>query len=801
MRRHFLALLTGALVLALSVGVGVSIAASGGPPAGVVTDLADTGVGTADNLDGPYSKEMRERRAKAQELLLKGKIAKGSKVAEIGKGRYVQLAREDTDKIFVVLVEFGNERYPNALFQDTVNGRPASNAQRFDGPLHNEIPQPDRKVDNSTLWKPDFSKAHFEDMYFNRMAKYYETQSSGRYSVEGSVTEWAKVPFNEALYGRDYCGGIVCNTTKALVRDALAVWVKDQLDAGKSIPEIREYLKTFDEWDRYDADGDGNFDEPDGFIDHFQIVHAGGDQAAGDPTYGTDAIWSHRWYANLQAGGPNGFVGVNVGSNGGLVSSPLVPNNPTGVWVGDYTVQPENGGLGVFAHEYGHDLDLPDLYDTSGNTGGAENSTAFWTLMSSGANIGDGGTEGIGDDPTDLGAYEKFFLGWLDYDVAFAGQRSEHRIGPAEGTTRNGKQGLFVVLPDKPKQTTVVAPKTGSWTYWSGAGDMLDNTMTKSFTLPANATISADVWLDTEAHFDYAFLEVSTNGGTTWTPIHTTLSKPASDDSGQFNGSGTGMGGSSNGQYLPMTTTDSLPTGNVLVRFRYRTDQNTGGKGVVIDNIQVSGQTLDGAETDTGWTFSGFSRMENGTGITMHFNAYVAEFRGYRGYDTSLQSAYNFGFLNSNPDWVEFHPYMDGLLISYWDTSFTENNVGDHPGQGLLLPIDAHPTFFHAADGSGALLRPRILSYDSTFGLQNTKAITVHINGQATTIPAQPAVPTFDDTKDWWFNADEHASTGSHAGRYQPGWYGVNVPKTGTTITVESGGPQSAFLQVEVAPK
>ena len=51
-----------------------------------------------------------------------------------------------------------------------------------------------------------------------------------------------------------------------------------------------------------------------------------------------------------------------------------MPNNPTGVWVGDYTIQPENGGLGVFAHEFGHDLGLPDLYDTSGNTGGAENS-------------------------------------------------------------------------------------------------------------------------------------------------------------------------------------------------------------------------------------------------------------------------------------------------------------------------------------------------------------------------------------------------------------------------------------------
>jgi immune inhibitor A len=795
MRKQFLALQSGAHVLALSAGVGISIAA--GPPAGTATLDGVAATGGSDNLESPYSKEQSARRAKAQELLLKGKIPAGTKVAQIGKGRYVQLAREDTDKIFVVLVEFGNERYPNPIFADkNAAGQPASNAQRFDGPLHNEIPQPDRKVDNSTLWQADYDQAHYVDMYFDRMAEYYETQSSGRYSVEGDVTEWVKVPFNQALYGRNYCGSIVCNTSRALVRDALAVWVKSQLDGGKTMAQVQSYLRSFDEWDRYDADGDGNFDEPDGFVDHFQIVHAGGDEAAGDPVYGTDAIWSHRSYANVQGGGPNGFAGVNVGSNGGaLVPSPLVPNNPTGVWVGDYTVQPENGGLGVFAHEFGHDLGLPDLYDTSGNTGGAENSTAFWTLMSSGANIGDGGPDGIGDNPTDLGAWEKLQLGWLDYAVAEAGKPSSHRLGPAEGTTRNGKQGLVVVLPDKEQATPVIAPKTGTWAYWSGMGDMLDNTMTKSMTLPAGATISADVWYDTEAHFDYAFLEISTDNGANWTPIKTSLSLPASDDQGQFNTSGTGFAGSSGGAYVPMVTTVPLPTGAVQVRFRYRTDQNTGGKGVVFDNIAVTGSPVDGAETDTGWAFEGFSRMQNGVGVTLKFNAYVAENRGYRGYDTSLKTAYNFGFLDSRPDWVESYAYQDGLLISYWDTSFTNNNVGDHPGGGLILPVDAHPTFHHAQDGT--LLRPRILSFDSTFSKQDTKAITVNINSKPTTIPAQKGVDTFDDTKDYWF-ATENGHATPHPGRYQPGWNSVKVPKTGTTISIKSGGPQSATMEVEV---
>ena len=190
--------------------------------------------------------------------------------------------------------------------------------------------------------------------------------------------------------------------------------------------------------DRYDVDGDGNYEEPDGFIDHFQIVHAGGDEAAGDPIYGSDAIWSHRWYSNLQSGGPGGLTGVErrLQRRRTYSTRRRCPNNPTGVWVGDYTIQPENGGLGVFAHEFGHDLGLPDLYDTSGNTGGAENNTAFWTLMSSGSNIGDGSPDGIGDAPTDMGAWELFQLGWLDaqgdkgpfYEVAYAGETSTHTL-------------------------------------------------------------------------------------------------------------------------------------------------------------------------------------------------------------------------------------------------------------------------------------------------------------------------------------------------------------------------------------
>ena len=604
-RRGLIGLLaTGALL----VGAFASAPAQAAPAAPVVKNDSGKAAGKtrSDNFRSPQAIKQDAMRQKGLEKRLKGDASAQGKVAKLGKGQYVQLEREGTDRIFAVIVEFGDKQYAGGAGTTappgTFLGAPKDGSTTdVTGPLHNQIPAPNRAIDNSTLWQADYNREHYENMYFTRMAKYYETQSSGRYSVDGDVTEWVKVPFNEALYGRNYCGGIVCATSKALVRDALAVWVDAQLKSGKTMAEVTAYLKTFDIQDRYDIDGDGKFNEPDGVIDHFQIVHAGGDEAAGDPNQGTDAIWSHRWQTNLQAGGPYG-VGVNIGTNGGLVSSADVPNNPTGVWVYDYTVQPENGGLGVFAHEFGHDLGLPDLYDTSGNTGGAENNTAFWTLMSSGANIGDGGPDGIGDNPTDLGAFELFQLGWLQPQ----GSRARSTTWPTRASARRTRlgsnvpatkkaQALFVVLPDKQVPLNLGAPYAGSKMYWSTQGDDIETTMTHAATPGA---LTAKVNYQIEKDWDYAYLEANVGG--TWTQVATnrsTTTNPNSQNDGGHHRLTAGV-------WVDLTGT--LPAGTTQVRFRYWTDGAETQSGFRVDNIALNGTLIGTAETDEGWTFDGF---------------------------------------------------------------------------------------------------------------------------------------------------------------------------------------------------
>jgi immune inhibitor A len=84
---------------------------------------------------------------------------------------------------------------------------------------------------------------------------------------------------------------------------------------------------------------------------------------------------------------------------------------------------------------------------------------------------------------------------------------------------------------------------------------------------------------------------------------------------------------------------------------------------------------------------------------------------------------YNFGFLDVLGDFVERYSFQDGLLISYWDTSYGDNNTATHPGGGLILPIDAHPTPLIRPDGDPWYAR--VQSYDSTFSLEPTDGMTL----------------------------------------------------------------------------
>ncbi|GAB3870468.1 immune inhibitor A domain-containing protein [Terrabacter terrigena] len=715
-----------------------------------------------DNLPNPLADAKTAERQDAVRKLIKGeattKTIGGNRVIEVkttarngkaGKSRYIDYPVTREEDIFTILTDFGTQ---------TKAGFDAS-----PGPVHNTIASPDRNWDgdktddNSTYWAKDFNRQHYLDMMFGdgeSFKDFYLKQSNGRFLAKGDVSDWVTVPYNEARYGKNNDADGYWN----YIRDTATAWYNAQKAAGKSDADVKAYLAQFDRVDRYDYDGDGNFNEPDGYIDHFQAIHAGEGEEAGGGAQGTDAIWSHRWYAFSNGQG-------KTGPEGNLLGGVQLGNS--GMWIGDYTTEPENGGLGVFAHEFGHDLGLPDLYDTNGG----DNGTAFWTLMSGGSWLNHG-TDSIGTTPGYMGPWEKLQLGWLDYKVVPYGTDSTVKLGPADRASNTNYQALVVPLPERTVTTKRNTPHSGAAEWWSGFGDNLSSTLTRTIDLTsATTSASVDAWVqgNLEKGYDFLYGEVSTDNGATWkdagAPIDGAFAwTQKSWDLSAYKGQ------------------------SVQFRLRVATDGGVASEAFVDDiSVSVDGVagTVDDVESGTGaWTAKGFS-VSSGTTSKQVQDVYYAENRVYSGYDATLRTGpYNFGFSNTRPDWVERFPYQNGMLVWFANGEYSDNNTKDHPGGGEVLPVDARPAPVTFQDG--VRLGNRRQPWDATFGQEATDAVTFHRNGTALAVPSQPAIATFDDRDPnrYWSSANPWAST--------------KVAGSGTTMTVRKTVDGGNELQVQV---
>lgn len=712
------------------------------------TGSATTAAHRADNRPGPLTAQQEARRQAARQRVRSGQASPDEEgVVQLAADKYAQTTITGTDAVFTILAEFG----------DAGSGRYGTTP----GPLHNQIAVPDRDVDNTTLYRPDFDPAYYHDLFFGAgesFDDFYDEASGGAYGVTGEVSDWVQVPGNASSYGDNAiedAGG-----AWQFVEDSGNAWYAAQ-GGDANVAAIDAYLAQFDTWDRYDWDADGNFDEPDGYLDHFQAIHAGeGEEGNG----GEDAIWSHRWYVNPT---DYGITGPMVQADDGTTTHLKLGGARIGqskYWIGDYTTEPENGGLGVFTHEFGHDLGLPDLYDTAGG----DNSTAFWTLMSGGSWMNHGG-EDLGSTPSQMGPWEKLQLGWLDYRVVDEGADGAFTLGPA-ATPGDDAQAVIVDVPDQGLDTTYTTPYSGTSAWWTGSADDLNVTLTRSFDLSglSRATLTAKAWYDIEAGYDFLYAEVSTDAGANWSPI------------------GSPLDGSSNGRWS--TLRYSLPAGGpILFRFRYQTDGGVHLPGAFLDDITVkSGGTpvfFDDVESgDNGWTAEGWTRSD-GTSSVIGDRYYLLEYRAFTGYDSVLgQGPYNFSKLLTQPNWAERFSYEDGLLVWAVDETYGDNNTSEHVGHGLALPIDARPEPIVYSDG--ALLGNRRQPFDATFGLQPTGAVSFHrevtSKGRVVTLtapaPSRPALPTFTDADaDAFWSADNP-------------WSSALVAGYGTVVTVTSQG-------------
>lgn len=626
-----------------------------------------------------------------------------------------------------------------------------SGEKRTDKVLLLAIDFPDYK--NSTITKEesdmfyeDYPMSHFQNMVFSKdgykgpngetlvsMQQYYDNQSGGSYALDGEVHGWYTAKHEAAYYGGNYPDADGNDQRpKELVKEALEAAAKD--------PNVN--LEEYDQWDRYDLDGDGVLNEKDGIVDHVMIIHASPGEDAGGGRLGTDAIWSHRWSLDFdEQGEPYTIPNTKSGQDrfGGELA------------VIDYTIQPEDGAAGVFSHEFGHDLGLPDEYDTIYS--GKGEPVSFWSIMSSGSWAGKiPGTEPTGFDPYMKEMLQDFHGGnWQsgsEVDIKDVTSVPQEFLLDEATTKGTNDDAVKVTLPDK--VTNIVTPKSGSKLYHSGSDNDLETTLSTSVDLTGakSAEFTFDAWYDIEKGYDYAYVQASTDGEK-WTNLEGNITNNEDPENSGSN-MGNGIDGKSDGFVEAKFNLDQFAGQKVQLRVLYKTDSGFIAPGLYLDNLKVTadGKVVleDGAETTPKFELNGFSVSD---GKKYSKNYYLLQWRSHNKIDGGLAHIKRGdGFLTYNP----------GLIVEYVDESFSDNHVGKHPGEGYVGVVDADQNALVWDGESPAPASTQWQMRDAAFSLTKQDPLKITLDETSTLVDKSlVANALFDDSKDYSNKAQPHA--------------------------------------------
>jgi immune inhibitor A len=159
-----------------------------------------------------------------------------------------------------------------------------------------------------------------------------------------------------------------------------------------------------------------------------------------------------------------------------------------------------------------------------------------------------------------------------------------------------------------------VAPHDGNYEAASGGGHGLTDRML-ALNTPVGGTLTFWTWYDIEEEWDFGFVEASTDGGASWTPLAGSITRTSNNPNNSSAWANSLVGGQAStdtaitgnsGGWVEATFT--LPAaGGVLVRFSYYTDEAVNGQGWFIDDVSVDGFS-DGFEAGGGnWSLGGWS--------------------------------------------------------------------------------------------------------------------------------------------------------------------------------------------------
>ncbi len=158
---------------------------------------------------------------------------------------------------------------------------------------------------------------------------------------------------------------------------------------------------------------------------------------------------------------------------------------------------------------------------------------------------------------------------------------------------------------------------SGSYFWWSNRGDDSDMMMTRSFDLSdvSEATLEFWTWYDIEEDWDYAYVEISVDGGETWEILSTPSGTSTNPNGNSFGWAYTGRsGGGERAEWIQEQVDLSAYAGQeALIRFEYITDDAVNRPGFVLDDVSIPeiGYFSDFEADEGGWEPAGFIRHAN----------------------------------------------------------------------------------------------------------------------------------------------------------------------------------------------
>jgi immune inhibitor A len=270
------------------------------------------------------------------------------------------------------------------------------------------------------------------------------------------------------------------------------------------------------------------------------------------------------------------------------------------------------------------------------------------------------GIEGVEDALAEVGADETFAQVYADYMTAVMldgqsgiGGKDKNRykftsidltpnvdasvlpdnVAPAWGTD------FKVIEPDskiehlyfkgidflKTNWTTFQDPEKGA-VLWSNEGDLADNFLIKELDLTGRTapTLSFDTSYRIEEGWDFGAVQVSTDGGETWTSLANDDTRSDVVDEGlpKIKANMPGFTGDSGGWKTETFDLSAYAGQKVLLGFRYMTDWATNEAGWYLSDLKLDGETIDPMTSA-----DGFMSLEQATG---QYVDYQVQFIAYK---------------------------------------------------------------------------------------------------------------------------------------------------------------------------